>query len=204
MKRDATAASLMEELGREMNLKPHWAGRDASAEIVGPADIEVHRGLDSRYYVIDHARLFPPEAPSASKNHLFNLLRPEFVKAYKKPLSSDAFSRMTNSAADAEPNNDEVRVATAELVNTAIPEFVEAFEKYLGADAVAGDKFWIYSEMSGKYEKRLPSEIIHLLPFPTLQCIQKGTEDSNRGITSIWNKFVLVLSSPASFSSFAD
>ena len=28
---------------------------------IGPTDIEGHRGRDNRYYMIDFARLFPPE-----------------------------------------------------------------------------------------------------------------------------------------------
>lgn len=55
---DPTAAALMDEFGRRLNLKKHLAGRDRSSAIVGPADIEVHKGTDSRYYVIDHARVF--------------------------------------------------------------------------------------------------------------------------------------------------
>jgi hypothetical protein len=56
--------------------------------------LEVHRGLDGRYYVIDTSRLFPPERPQRAKldrnirsSHLYCLLRPEFVKSYPKPLS---------------------------------------------------------------------------------------------------------------------
>jgi hypothetical protein len=154
----------MEELGRRMNLKQHMAGKDISAEVCGPADIEVHKGLDGRFYVIDHARLFPPEAPSASRNHLFNLLRPEFVKSYKVPLSSDAFSRMTNNAPDSEPNNDDIRVATADMYNTVIPDFVRAFENYLGADDNAGDwGFFIYSNMSGNVFKKAQKTLIEEL-----------------------------------------
>lgn len=41
------------------------------------------------------ARLFPPEAPGQGEDArciFYNLLRPELVKKYKVPLSSDAFS----------------------------------------------------------------------------------------------------------------
>lgn len=44
LNQDPLAASLMEEFGRRLNLKPHQAGRDQSSVIVGPADIEVHKG----------------------------------------------------------------------------------------------------------------------------------------------------------------
>ncbi len=32
-------------------------------EICGPIDIEAHQGTDNKYYVLDTARCFPPEAP---------------------------------------------------------------------------------------------------------------------------------------------
>ena len=42
-------------------------GKGASAtEIVGPGDIEVHKGSDGRLYLLDPARLFPPEVPPAN------------------------------------------------------------------------------------------------------------------------------------------
>jgi hypothetical protein len=50
--RDNGAATLMDEFGRRLNLKKHQAGRDIASDIVGPADIEVHKGTDGRYYVI--------------------------------------------------------------------------------------------------------------------------------------------------------
>lgn len=47
--------------------------------------------------VIDFARVFPPTAEdhSVGKTFLYNLMRPEFVRRYKEPLSSDAFSGFT-------------------------------------------------------------------------------------------------------------
>jgi hypothetical protein len=50
----------MEAVGRALNLKKHRSGE---VEIVGPSDIEGHLGTDGRYYVLDFARVFPPEAP---------------------------------------------------------------------------------------------------------------------------------------------
>jgi len=52
------------------------------------------------YYVVDAARMQPPEAPYFPPNkksqrpgvHLWRFLRPEFVKTFTSPLSSDAFS----------------------------------------------------------------------------------------------------------------
>lgn len=86
----------MQLLGQRLHLKPHLAGSTgfSQAMIYGPADIEGHRGDDDRFYLLDFQRLMPPEWPieKGSPAHLFRLLRPEFVKSYPIPLSSDAAS----------------------------------------------------------------------------------------------------------------
>lgn len=152
---DPISSTLMEEFGRRMNLKAHSAGRDLISSVHGPADIEVHLGTDGRYYVLDLARVFPPEAPTAARNHLFNLLRPEFVQTYSVALSSDAFSRMVPVNDEARLNNDDVRRATQFLLEKTIPGFVKDFEAYLGfqdgevlGQAVASS---IYSGISSKF-----------------------------------------------------
>jgi hypothetical protein len=66
---DATAAALMAAAGAALNIKPHVVGQ--GQVICGPADIEVHRsagtaGGSPRYYVVDAARVLPPEAPPGS------------------------------------------------------------------------------------------------------------------------------------------
>lgn len=61
--------------------------------------LEVHYGFDKRYYVVDAARLCPPEAlpklePGQVRKqgqHLWRFLRPEVVKNNTEPLSSDSF-----------------------------------------------------------------------------------------------------------------
>ena len=65
----ATVKFEIEELNNAMaaagdiqNLAPHEVGREGHP-ICGPGDIEAHLGHDGRYYVIDCARLMPPEAP---------------------------------------------------------------------------------------------------------------------------------------------
>lgn len=63
---DARCNSLMSEAAYRLNLKPHVVGSGEQAkELAAPGDIEVHRGTDQRYYVIDAARVSPPEAPRA-------------------------------------------------------------------------------------------------------------------------------------------
>ncbi len=45
--------------------------------------------------VLDTARVFPPTTPvpELRGSFLYRLMRPEFVKNYRTPLCSDAFSR---------------------------------------------------------------------------------------------------------------
>jgi hypothetical protein len=46
-------------------------------------DLEGHVGVDGKLYLLDFSRVMPPERPQGLKmEHLFRLLRPEFVKNY--------------------------------------------------------------------------------------------------------------------------
>ena len=63
---NARCNELMAQAGRRLNLKGHVVGAGAQAKLLyGPGDIEVHLGTDRRFYVIDAARVSPPEAPRA-------------------------------------------------------------------------------------------------------------------------------------------
>ena len=86
---------LMREAARKINLKGHVVGDKL---LHAPGDIEAHLGRDGRFYVVDCARVFPPEYPPPNLDEmekgalLFKLLRPEFVQGLLSPLSSDSFS----------------------------------------------------------------------------------------------------------------
>eukprot|EP01064_Diplonema_japonicum_P032813 TRINITY_DN6282_c2_g1_i1.p1 TRINITY_DN6282_c2_g1~~TRINITY_DN6282_c2_g1_i1.p1 ORF type:complete len:2152 (+),score=382.10 TRINITY_DN6282_c2_g1_i1:1015-7470(+) len=89
----------------------------------GPADLEVRKGTDGRYYLLRPGRLFPPQhiKPKTS-NHgqwLVQLMRPEAVMASKKALSSDAFSRWETSAS----NDADVIAECRRLHAEVMPEF---------------------------------------------------------------------------------
>eukprot|EP01122_Echinamoeba_exundans_P005431 TRINITY_DN15587_c0_g2_i1.p1 TRINITY_DN15587_c0_g2~~TRINITY_DN15587_c0_g2_i1.p1 ORF type:complete len:1160 (+),score=219.51 TRINITY_DN15587_c0_g2_i1:46-3525(+) len=131
--KDPKAAHLMERFGEFMGLKSHLAGTKDEGSVVGPADIEVHRGFDNRYYVVDFARVFPPEQPRQPGEHLINQFRPEFVRKYDKALNSDAYSNMNNDPDEAAEGEESVRIATERLHSVIIPEFVAGFERYLGS-----------------------------------------------------------------------
>lgn len=52
----------MKQAAKVINMKGHRVGRGGKlVELFAPADIEAHRGTDNRYYVLDTARVFPPE-----------------------------------------------------------------------------------------------------------------------------------------------
>ena len=64
---DVIASRLMVQAATTINVKPHVVGSGAGAKLIyGPCDIEVHRGSDGRYYVVDAARLLPPEPQAGS------------------------------------------------------------------------------------------------------------------------------------------
>jgi hypothetical protein len=55
----------MDDIGGLLNLKKHTVGKKR-VPIVGPGDIEGHKALDGRYYLLDYARLMPSQAPIPS------------------------------------------------------------------------------------------------------------------------------------------
>jgi Clustered mitochondria/Translation initiation factor eIF3 subunit 135 len=67
--RNAEIASLMEQAGSHINLEPHLVGpAQQPEELVAPCDIEVHAipGPDPQFYVLDTARVFPPQMPDST------------------------------------------------------------------------------------------------------------------------------------------
>mgnify|MGYP001145372330 CR=1 FL=1 len=60
---DALMNEKMEQLAKTLNLKGHQSGLTNSKFLYGPCDMEGHRGIDQRLYLLDLHRLFPPEKP---------------------------------------------------------------------------------------------------------------------------------------------
>lgn len=92
--------------------------------IYSAVDLEGHKGLDGKYYLLDFSRVLPPESPNRKfqNPHLSRLLRPEFLKTYDKVLCSDAFSGFIQSTPDEEEINADVHEATRYLLETHIPK----------------------------------------------------------------------------------
>lgn len=64
----------MRRCAHKLNLAPHVVGTGAGRRwLCCCADVEVHIGRDKRYYILDTARVFPPEAP---RRTLFAFLLP--------------------------------------------------------------------------------------------------------------------------------
>lgn len=92
--------------------------------IYSAVDLEGHKGLDGKYYLLDFSRVLPPESPNRrfQNPHLSRLLRPEFLKMYDKMLCSDAFSGFIQGTPDEEEINADVNEATRYLLETHIPK----------------------------------------------------------------------------------
>eukprot|EP00029_Vermamoeba_vermiformis_P009310 TRINITY_DN4602_c1_g1_i1.p1 TRINITY_DN4602_c1_g1~~TRINITY_DN4602_c1_g1_i1.p1 ORF type:complete len:870 (-),score=99.91 TRINITY_DN4602_c1_g1_i1:32-2374(-) len=125
----------MEQLGKKLNLAVHVAGRDMlqTQKLWMPVDIEGHLSKDGRFYLLDTARLMPPTFPDESIRgcYLIRLFRPEYIRRYSKPLSSDACSACFDLH---EPNRAQhradVKLATQELIRKYIPSIVVWREKH--------------------------------------------------------------------------
>lgn len=62
--KDEEIHELMRDACKQLNLKEHFVGEgNGSKSIFGPCDIEVHRGLDHEFYILDTARVMPPSSP---------------------------------------------------------------------------------------------------------------------------------------------
>jgi tetratricopeptide (TPR) repeat protein len=136
IKVDPSFEALMEKLAKVLNLAKHLCGKritayntstESKATLFTCIDIEGHQGNDRRNYVIDVARLFPPEyveQPQENK-YLYENLRPELVRSWRKPLNPDAFSPfdMEDSQTKAQHEN-EIRMCTQHMKQVIVSNFV--------------------------------------------------------------------------------
>eukprot|EP01087_Luapelamoeba_hula_P004788 TRINITY_DN14754_c0_g1_i1.p1 TRINITY_DN14754_c0_g1~~TRINITY_DN14754_c0_g1_i1.p1 ORF type:complete len:155 (+),score=21.54 TRINITY_DN14754_c0_g1_i1:3-467(+) len=116
---------------RALNLKKHIV-LPTQRGVWGPGDLEGHVGLDGKHYVVDLARLFPPEAPSPDEPRAvyYNMLRPELVKNNPVPLSSDALTGWGARDREHGPaNSGEVRECSKRLHTQVIPALAAALDR---------------------------------------------------------------------------
>ena len=64
---------LMKTTGNLLNVKGHKVGVDSTV-VYGAADIEGHLGVDGKYYLLDFARVAPPQPPQKRENNYINCL----------------------------------------------------------------------------------------------------------------------------------
>lgn len=58
-----------------LNLKQHRILEKSSGELYNLwccVDMETHKGLDNRYYVLDYARAMPPQDPKIQPKYFYN------------------------------------------------------------------------------------------------------------------------------------
>jgi hypothetical protein len=103
---DAALKNIVTDACLHLGLKIHTVvnGYDATThtqlgevDIASPIDLEGHKGLDGRYYLVDCSRLMPPLYKSNPAAHdkcwpYYAAMRPEFLFTYTEALSPDAFS----------------------------------------------------------------------------------------------------------------
>lgn len=125
---NTTLNAMLEEAAKHLNIAPHYCGRSKGILLHTAGDMEGHLGKDGKFYLCDFSRVLPPEYPKAFPSgkirctHLFRLLRPELVQAYKKPLCNDAFSGFVHADPDAAIYNEEIKEATTFLLEKVVPE----------------------------------------------------------------------------------
>lgn len=145
---DPIASQLMKGVAKQLKLAPHLV---KGTIIYGPGDIEIHKGTDHEYYVLDFGRVMPAEAPKGVPNAapayvfildskaqrvnvsrakfncrynqvMFRLLRLASVQSSPKALCSDAFTGWMDPSEAKEMAKRSLRV-TKHLFSKTIPEF---------------------------------------------------------------------------------
>jgi Clustered mitochondria/Translation initiation factor eIF3 subunit 135/Tetratricopeptide repeat len=146
-------AALELNLARHSVSKGGGDDNEELVDIWTAVDVEGHRGTDGHFYLhainlrkgneekeasiltllalkrLDFSRTMPPTFPrhrpgERPGSHLYELFRPEFVKAYPRPLCSDGFSSFLRHDPDRASHNRRLRQATAHLWNVTVPNFV--------------------------------------------------------------------------------
>lgn len=144
---DEVLYQLIERATSSMNLKKFNVGR-SQFPISGPCDIEGHLGEDGRYYIVNFARTFPPEAPELDAEGnpkepgamLYKRLRPELVRTNTVPLCSSAFTDWDAYDENRLQNRQDVIEATERIVKECVPALIAELEA-LDLNAVSDNYF---------------------------------------------------------------
>jgi hypothetical protein len=131
--RMSTVRERIRSVARVLNLKEHKL-RGTNETVHFGSDVEWHVSWNDRLYVVDCARVFPPEATSEKQSrsdHLVKQLRAELVARFGKPLNPDAFSAFLDQSD--RNDNQEVAQATQFLLQRVVPDFAH----------------WLYHDLDG-------------------------------------------------------
>ena len=135
------------QICKKINLKSHQVKSKSTKEIftiIGPIDLEIHKGKDEKYYLVDLSRLIPPQPSNKylkfyfpeikiscenplKTEYLFKLMRPELLLSSEVPLCSDAFSPFLH---DGQASNDEVIKVWCKLIREIIPNTISRLIDY--------------------------------------------------------------------------
>jgi hypothetical protein len=72
LKENETLNAAVEQAAKRLRLRRHVVGPER-VELDSAVDVEGHLGMDGRFYLLDMARAFPPEAPSEA-THLRDVI----------------------------------------------------------------------------------------------------------------------------------
>jgi Clustered mitochondria len=132
---DASVVAACDDLFASFNLKRHRIA-SSGVEQRSAGDVEAHLADDGVVYLLDLARLTPPEYEAASVQRnpralFYELLRPEFVMRYHEPLCADAGTAWSERS-EARAHVDECARATAFLFDEVVPRFAAELDASLG------------------------------------------------------------------------
>eukprot|EP01126_Amoeba_proteus_P002897 TRINITY_DN10944_c0_g1_i1.p1 TRINITY_DN10944_c0_g1~~TRINITY_DN10944_c0_g1_i1.p1 ORF type:complete len:784 (-),score=159.86 TRINITY_DN10944_c0_g1_i1:150-2258(-) len=93
-----------------LNIKEHDVcehSRVNTVRLAAAADLEVHKGCDGRFYLLDYSRGMPPQDVALQRKvpmrHMLLKLRPEWLNVQPKPLNPDVFSYFIKLTPPEEP-----------------------------------------------------------------------------------------------------
>jgi hypothetical protein len=140
---DLMVDEVIREIAEELHLAKHLV---SETEICLAGDVEVHKGTDNNYYLLDLARCFPPEAPMVLSSRFgdenpnpraifFRMIRPEALKFWQQEkgaeLSSDALSFW--GVQDAAKHNENVLLCSQFVLDTQVGRLVDHLVQNYGS-----------------------------------------------------------------------
>lgn len=145
LRSDESISTAMDLLGQELHLQQHCVN---GTQLYTAGDVEGHRGQDGRSYILDLARLLPPESPESTSHLLrdgravfYRLLRPKFLQYLQarshEPVNPDCFTGWNTKEVRRAEHRNILTSATNLLVREVIPQFAAWLDKTLRSSSKA-------------------------------------------------------------------